>query len=95
MRPQQQAPADRKEPDVHRHELDVISLGFGLVFAVLGLAWLAVPLGVVDSPPWPGLVWGGVIAVGVALLVDAGRRLARQDAAVTGDDDREPPAGQD
>jgi hypothetical protein len=66
-----------KESDVHRHRFDTISLGFGLLFAVLGLAFLTVPPVLVGTLPWRWLVWGGVIAMGLALLVDAVRRMDR------------------
>jgi hypothetical protein len=58
------------------HELDSLSLAFGLAFASLGVTFLAVPVDVLDVP-WAWLWPVAVIALGAALLLPLRRRRDR------------------
>jgi hypothetical protein len=66
------------------HDLDALSLGFGLAFASIGTTFLAVPVDVLDVP-WEWLWPAVLIALGAALLVPALRRRDRPEAPEPGD----------
>ncbi len=58
------------------HDLDVVSLSFGIAFASLGVSFLLSPLGVLDLPwQWVGPVL--ILALGGLLLASAVRSLRR------------------
>ena len=63
-------PEETPTPSLHRHPLNLLSLMFGLIFMVLGLAF---SVGGIDlseiSESW---IWGGTLsALGVVLLAAA------------------------
>jgi hypothetical protein len=58
------------------HDLDAVSLAFGLAFAGLGVSFLLAPLGVFELP-WAWLAPALVLALGAVVLVSALRGLNR------------------
>jgi membrane protein implicated in regulation of membrane protease activity len=58
------------------HDLDAVSLWFGLAFAGVGVSFLVRPLGVFDLP-WQWVAPALILALGVVVLVSAVRGLNR------------------
>jgi hypothetical protein len=58
------------------HDLDAVSLAFGLAFASLGVSFLLSPLGVFDLP-WEWVAPALILALGAVVLVSAVRGLNR------------------
>jgi hypothetical protein len=56
------------------HDLDAVSLAFGLAFAGLGVSFLLSPLGVFDLP-WEWVAPLVILALGAVVLVSAVRAL--------------------
>lgn len=73
---------------MQRHDVDLTSLGFGLLFTVAGLLLMS-------GSPTAGTVWlgwaGPAVAVALGVLVVFAMRPRRPDASGSKDDD-EPPA---
>jgi hypothetical protein len=59
------------------HDLDVVSLSFGIAFASLGVSFLLSPLGVLDLP-WQWVGPALILALGGMLLTSAVRTLRRR-----------------
>jgi len=61
---------------MNRHELDPLSLVFGLLFALVGGSFLFNKLSVTDV--WPVWVWPApVLALGLLLVLYGGKRVLR------------------
>ena len=58
------------------HDLDAVSLAFGLAFASLGVSFLLSPLGVFDLP-WQWVAPVLILGLGAVVLVSAVRGLNR------------------
>lgn len=58
------------------HDLDAVSLAFGLAFAGLGVSFLLTPLGLFDLP-WEWVAPVLILGLGAAVLASALRGLRR------------------
>jgi hypothetical protein len=66
-----------REPSVHRHDLDIVSVAFGVVFAIAGLVFLLADVDAsnIGSPGgWIALLG----ALGILLVAMGARRHRRE-----------------